>query len=419
MFKVMNKLRSDKRGFTLVELMVTMVILVIALTLTVELMGVIWQNYRLVEYRWIIQTAVEYVAACFQQDAHSEAVATADRANLFYDSVPTITSGEATFYLPSVPELGSFTYNADDKTLKVDPTGVSDDLKEVLKERCIYFITCNDHFYIIRYDDVMSWTTGTDGKPVFSFNSVTKRPLVQELDLIEDTQADIEIKIDFAISGNVLQYNTTDHRESKPGESGAAYSKYITNAITGYISGAIQDVNDSNLRNTTEFNASIDMLNMLDQQSVNYTSGNLTSRYVAGWDKGNITGYPSSLVTADGASAQAPTSRANIVKYHSVNTPIEFSDSVQNKAFKINVKMPICLFMSLSTGYSDQVQMLEPLRDFRDNILRGNAVGEWVIDKYYDWSPTVISWTNRSPALKSALRIAAKGLAEVATVIAE
>jgi hypothetical protein len=50
-------------------------------------------------------------------------------------------SGNTTFTLACAPELGTLTYNKDEHTLTVDSTSLSDELKEVVKQNCIYFIS--------------------------------------------------------------------------------------------------------------------------------------------------------------------------------------------------------------------------------------------------------------------------------------
>lgn len=423
MFKVFEKLKSDRRGFTLVELLTTMAILLIALTLTVNLLGVIWQNYRKVEYRWIVQTAVEYVAGCFQRDANREALATADMCDLYYETMPAANdSGDTAFTLACAPELGTLTYNKENHTLTTDTSGLTDALKAVLDENSIYFISYDNHFYVIRYDDLYTITTSGENKTK-TYISTTKYPIAQDLGLIEKEEADVQVQVEFAVSGNPLPFNETTHKESKPGENGATYTKYLPAGVTATIKGTVQDASYEFEKNESEFVSTIDLQNIdVDKgMSVNKTGSLLSSKYVAGWDKGGVKYYPGTngmpSVANDGYP-QNPTEPANVVKYHSINTPVDFSDVVQDSSFHINVNMPICLFFSASIGVDNQQNLLQPIRDFRDNVLRGNWFGEKVIDVYYnDVSPVAVKVMHDIPVVRAVMQEVTKCVSKTLSLV--
>jgi prepilin-type N-terminal cleavage/methylation domain-containing protein len=413
MFRVIGKLKSDKRGFTLVELLVTMSVLLIALTLTAELLGIIWQNYRKVEYRWVVQTAVDYVAGCFQRDANLEALATADECDLYYEAMPTAgTDTNTPFTLECAPELGTIVYNPENHTLTLDAQSLSDEQKEILTtEKNIYFISYDQHFYNIRYDNLFSSTTsGT--VTTYEYYEITKNPIAQNLNLIDAKEADVQISVDFSVSGNPLGYDSATHSESKPGVNGQAYTKYLPAGVTATITGTIQDANLVYEHNTTELVSTIDLQNIDTNkgEGVNKQGGYLSSVYVAGWDKGdNIKYAPGYDGTPDAAADGAPsnpTLPANVIKYHSVNTPKDdMVVQVQDDEFDINVTMSPCLLRFASTGLENQKEVLKPIREFRDNVLKGNWLGDKIIDVYYNSvSPLAVKVMTDVPVLRAVMQ---------------
>ena len=227
---------------------------------------------------------------------------------------------------------------------------------------------------------------------------------------------------------------------------------FLQNGISAEIRGKISNNVDDTLKASTTYVSSYDLLNLLSNKGINYAPSGITvSPYAAGWnDRGIVQGkkavaqsggerilqdfvesdddYKTRLVARNSSFGNYngsdtilnPTQPANIIRYHSVNTDEIIKDSIgETTVPNVSVQMPICLFTSMTIGSDRQTQILEPIRDFRDTVLRGNALGEWVIDKYYDWSPTVIGWADKSPVLKGALKAATKGVAAFATIAVE
>lgn len=409
MIRIINNLKNDKKGFTLTELLVTMTILLIALTLSVQLLGTIWQNYLIVEYRYVIQNEVEYVATCFQKDAHLEAFETADRADLYYVDFGDVASGgvqTVSAISNAVPEFSSFDYDTETHSIKIN---VDTTQSNRIMEYCIYFLTFDDHFYIIRYDDLLDIDSETNAVTI---KGVTDEimPLVSSLKLIDDESADNHVKVEFNVATNAREYDTTTHNES----STVAPTKYLNNSVTCTVRGTLQNKAWSFVKNTTSLDTTVTMLNM-DEARVNYSGGELSNSSVAGWSVGSLTGYPNSTEIND-AGVASPTESANIVRYHSVNTPADITTAAtQDNGFNLNVDMPVCLFMA-SIG-SNSGPVIETLRDFRDNVLRGNELGELIIKKYYDWSPELVKFANNHIWFKQAVRTFAESFTAVASIV--
>ncbi|MBE6835543.1 MAG: prepilin-type N-terminal cleavage/methylation domain-containing protein [Ruminococcaceae bacterium] len=465
-FKVIGKLKSDKRGFTLPEVMVTMAIMAIATLLVTNLIRTIIRNYRQVEYQWMVQTFVKYVAETFESNADREALSTADEAYMYYNDMGDPPSGNVhttSFTLASCPELGQITYNNEDFTISFTPPNTAENLKTL--QKCFrYFITFDKHFFVIDYHDYLNITTSTDGSGNTTYNySIKSGPITiaaKNGELLfgayEDTDYQLDIKFSYAVSTMNPEKEKLTKEEGLmlelPTDSDYQNRRFLHNGITAEIRGVIRNTVDTGLAANTTFVSSYELLNLLSNKGVNYApSGTALSPYAAGWtDRGVEQGkrvavdaegnrvlesftesdsdYQARLVARNSSfgnyvnsdTVVNPTQTANVIKYHSVNTDEVLKDALGEQTVpNISVSMPICLFTSLTIGSDRQVQILEPLRDFRDTVLRGNAVGEWIIDKYYAWSPTVIGWTENSKMLKNTLKVVTEGLALFATVAVE
>ncbi len=416
MFKTVNKLKSNKRGFTLPEVLVTLTILLIALTLTTQLVMMIIRNYRATEYRWIAQTMAEYLTGSLSADSGLEAMGTANVADLMYEE-PTV-GADGTFSLSSCPELGQITYNETDHTLTINPS-VGGNQSTLLKGY-IYYFSFDEHLYRIHYSDLID--IGDDEhEATLNLQTATIKPISEEMNLIDTKEMDAEVTIDLLIARSAGDFNTTVRAEDFD-----TATKYLATSMTANIMVKVVNKAERTFGARADMNVSLYLNNMNNVDKINYLSGGtaLSNSYVAGWTKnsaGNtLAGLPTTTaITNAGTTVDKITHAANIIRYHSVNTPSNLSDSTQDGSINVGIDLPICFFTSLAVSTDRPAQILEPLRDFRDNVLRGNTVGEWVIDKYYDWSPTFIGWTEKSPALKSAFTLVTEGIAAVATVAVE
>jgi len=414
MFKVINKLKSDKRGFTLTEALVTLVVLTIALALTSNLITMIIKNYRRVEYRWVAQTMAEYFTYSLSADSGLEALATADVADMMYDE-PTV-GDDGSFVFNSCPELGSIKYDETTHALTITP---SDSYKDALSKGYIYYISFDEHLYRIHYSDLVDITNTTSTEPVLL--TATKKPISDDIDLLDHKEMEAEVNMQFAIARSAGEYDTTTREEDfQTAES------YLTSSLTANVSVKVVNKADHNLGSTADMNVSVYLNNFDSEDRICYIPGGseLSNAYVAGWTKNAsgeiLPGGPSSAeMTAAGVSEDHITHYANIIRYHSINTPTNLSDSTQNNETGVGIVLPICFFTSLTIGSDRQTQILQPLRDFRDDVLRGTAIGNWMIEKYYEWSPAMIELARKDPALKAAFMLVTEGLAAFATVAVE
>ena len=83
-----------------------------------------------------------------------------------------------------------------------------------------------------------------------------------------------------------------------------------------------------------------------------------------------------------------------------------------------SVKMANCLMNFLfADGTVDGGRVIGALHDFRDNVLKGTTVGDWVINQYYNvWSPALIKQEWLHPILKFAIKSASYVCGVVANI---
>ena len=75
-----------------------------------------------------------------------------------------------------------------------------------------------------------------------------------------------------------------------------------------------------------------------------------------------------------------------------------------------------CFIATLALGESPETTAL---RQFRDLFLRRTVLGRWFIAAYYSLSPSVCDAMAQRPLLLSALTVALKGLARLASVLVQ
>lgn len=83
LFEKFSKSLNQKKGFTLVELLVVMIIIGFVGTMAAQLFHYIFRDYKKVEMRWEIQQEVQYIMSMFT--GNSERLSTTTTCSIFYD----------------------------------------------------------------------------------------------------------------------------------------------------------------------------------------------------------------------------------------------------------------------------------------------------------------------------------------------
>ena len=375
MFKLLNKTKHDKRGFTLMELIVAMTITLLVLTLTIQLTGSIYKKYETVEKQFQLQAQVEYLVSQMQTDATKTSLSTATKVDLFYEDPSTVEANKA---FASCPEIGTFTENEDGTLTFQNYTS-----------QYTYYFTYKGYFYSLSPIHGVK----DDGSTQFTSNNIARKFYYQ----FDDP---LKLDVKFSVGVDVFQWDTTENKEAESAtkaDGSAAIHKYLDNGITVSVKS-----DREYLPAKYDLNSSYSFDNMTTNgQYINCNSDSgyfLTNEYSAGWDKGtNAEGYPSDRFE-QGKSYPNVSKSANIVRFISYNDALggalDTDQGQTETAFTCGTRW-------LMAGTELEKPVVDTLRSFRDNVLKGTYLGDIIIDKYYnEWSPAVIELGSRNETVK-------------------
>lgn len=362
----MRKLLHSKKGISLMELIICVAIIGLVMPLVSIVTYKLSEKYDIVDKQWTVQEEIEYIMDSLLRDSASGSLSTANYVDLFYEDMETAKS-EKTF--SSCPELGAFS-EAEDGTLTF----------QNVNTECIYFFNYNDLFYILNRGQ-------NDAKPFKLFE-------------------EIKVHAEFSVATNVLPLDENNNEimdekyvtdESDPTKD--LYRTYVSNGLT------------VTLRSSEEYSpvaydmtSSYSLKNMTEGQKINITDGAFTSKDVAGWNAnvaGTYTTYPDRPeYKKNGTVYNHIHDAANIVRYTSASAYFGQTEVGSGEVSR----QAKCATRFLMINSQHEKQVIDSLHAFRDNVLKGNAVGEFVIEKYYDWSPKVIEIAENNEFIKDTLQ---------------
>lgn len=376
MFKLINKTKHDKRGFTLAELIVAIAVMALVMGLVAQLFGTIYKRYDMVEKQFKLQAQVEYVVAQFQENATKTSLSTATKVDIFYEDPATV---EANQILASCPELGTFTENADGTITFQKPTN-----------QYTYYFTYKGYFYGLAPIHLID----EDNKVTIKSNNIAYKFYYQF-----DNPLKLDVK--FSVGVDAFQWDTTENKEMEnptDASGNALKHKYLDSGISVAVKS-----NREYLPAKYDLNSSFSFDNMkTNGQLVNCNNESgyyFTSEYTAGWDSGTDTeGYPSDRQEAYKIYPNSKRS-GNVIRFISYNDSIggalDADTGDTETAFTCGTRW-------LMAGTDMESGVVKTLRDFRDNTLKGTYLGDIIIDKYYnEWSPTIIKIGSKNETLKN------------------
>lgn len=376
MFKLINKTKHDKRGFTLAELIVAIAVMALVMGLVAQLFGTIYKRYDMVEKQFKLQAQVEYVVAQFQENATKTSLSTATKVDIFYEDPATV---EANQILASCPELGTFTENADGTITFQKPTN-----------QYTYYFTYKGYFYGLAPIHLID----EDNKVTIKSNNIAYKFYYQF-----DNPLKLDVK--FSVGVDAFQWDTTENKEMEnPTDAlgNALKHKYLDSGISVAVKS-----NREYLPAKYDLNSSFSFDNMkTNGQLVNCNNESgyyFTSEYTAGWDSGTDTeGYPSNRQESGKTYPNSKRS-GNVIRFISYNDSIggalDADTGDTETAFTCGTRW-------LMAGTDMEGGVVKTLRDFRDNTLKGTYLGDIIIDKYYnEWSPAIIKIGSRNETLKN------------------
>ena len=114
MHNIRQKTKEKQKGFTLVELLVTIMIMSLVLVLTVQVTDAFYHRYRMIEARWQAQNAARRVMEYFE--LRSESLSNSASISLFYTDMQTnpqpitVTGTDDPTIMKGVPDKGNTSY---------------------------------------------------------------------------------------------------------------------------------------------------------------------------------------------------------------------------------------------------------------------------------------------------------------------
>lgn len=342
--------------------------------------------YNIASRRWEIQSAVHL--ACNKFEKSRDSIVNAYKADLLYDTA--LDQG-----IVYNTETHTVTWNQASKVMPAE--GFKD----------------QDNIYTYVFSVPATDQNGKYlGKFLFIRDFDAER---SELFLENEGMGDVPVDISFrvATSPELLQKNNETNEYDIKDEQN---NRYLTSTVEiDFTSGAEDVTNYEVITQFTLYNFSGRSMTMEGQYPV-LEQAWLNSVYPAGWSADDsVLGRPSGSVfylTSRNPNkyALAPfdcteyiKKDANMMRFVSERA----ADSKGNiTELTAGVEMASCLTKFLFIdGTKDGARTVGALRDFRDNVLKGTAVGDFIIEKYYNsWSPALVEVCKENPTAAKVIK---------------
>ena len=491
MFRIIGKLRSDKRGIALSELIVVIALMALVFPLLFTIFTSVIKNFRIAEDRFIIQSEVQYVMSLFELTSNKESITSAYHMDLFYDQTfDSLSPGSETFnegslQLMEQDDEGNWVYirdvipaapcvaNLGTITLDVDDSGDYEVLNAIQFEnpdpKYTYLFGVGGYLYVlnagetnaVRAKNAMASDFNQLVTPItLSFEVSTSVNELEEYggkyrEKLTDAKQYYTNGIHVVVSGDFNRITDKDHNPIKNHELSnkfrysldASYalrnftkdnatinekddgSFEITNEyVSGYTNRAVNRTSSANATLTDE---QIEEMAKEAAEEAQASGGDYTetfksvklslelsrassiqelelqqadeaaNRYTMIQDTDDD-GNP--LYDGDGNAVMVKdfwhTHPANVVRYMSETAFYTYAGSVDTGVPQNNM-LYRCTVRAAMDGseYADPV--IDTLHNFRDNVLKGTAFGDWFIDEYYNViSPALVELETKSPTVR-------------------
>lgn len=378
------------------ELIIAVTLVGFIIPLAGQLLYDFTQVFNMASRRWEIQSAVHL--ACNKFEKNRDSIVNAHRADLLYDKA--LEQGVV--------------YDQETKTITwkqasaVMPT-------EGLRD------TNNVYTYIFSVPAYDSKTNDYLGKFLFIRDFDAER---STLFLENEGMGDVPVNISFRVATSpdaLKKNNETNEYELKEDQT----NRYLTSTVEIDFTSGVEDVtNYEVITQFTLYNFSGRSMTMEGSYPV-LEQAWLNTVYPAGWSADDeVVGRP-------GGAIPYITSR-NPTKYSA--TPFDCSEYIKGDAnmmrfiseravdskgdvseLTASVDMASCLTQLLFIdGTREGARTVGALRDFRDNVLKGTAVGDFIIDKYYNsWSPALVEVCKENPTAGKVIKAVLKPVSKV------
>ena len=444
MFKFLHK---NKQGLSLVELIIAVAIVGFVMSLAGQLLYSMTKVYNLAEQRWDVQNAVQL--ACNKFESGTDSIVNSYKADLLYDT--TLEDG-----MVYNTETGAISYNTTNVVMPTEGAVDNANSYSYIFTAMTYDQNGNELGYFMYYRDFDDASTSlllnTDGfgeTPVrLSFRVASSVPLLQE-----QTDGTFALRADedqhYKFMDSTVELNVTSGREDISNYSMTTqYTLYNFNgrSLTTEGSEYVLEKNwvnkvypagwmpvykvDTDTTGSYVFAREGDTVLLANGSNVTAGSGTGqtgTAITVSGGPKADAAGQvkvkyiESHNPTVYSTAAQAVDcsnyiyGEANMIRFISERAAMAKGNIDQ---LTTSVKMANCLMNFLfADGTVDGGRVIGALHDFRDNVLKGTTVGDWVINQYYNvWSPALIKQEWLHPILKFAIKSASYVCGVVANI---
>lgn len=378
------------------EMIVAVTIVGFVISIAGQLLANFTRTYNLASRRWEIQSAVQL--ACNKFEKNRDSIVNAYKADLLYDTA--LEQG-----VVYNTETHTITWNQASKVMPAEGFKDQD----------------NIYTYIFSVP-----ATDQDGNNLGSFlfirdfdaeNSV----LFLENDGLGEVPVDISFRV--ATSPDILDSDTKLPKDEQT-------YRYLTSTVEIDFKPGLEGI--SNYQVITQFtlyNFNGRSMTMEGSYPV-LEQAWLNNAYPAGWSAGdNVIGRPDSLVkylTERNPDKYAPTpvdcseylkKDANMMRFVSERAVDSKGDVTELTS---GVDMASCLTKLLFIdGTKEGARTVGALRDFRDNCLKGTALGDFIIEKYYNsWSPALVKVCKAYPTAAKTIKIVLSPVSKILGVLA-
>lgn len=378
------------------EMIIAVTIVGFVISIASQLLVNFTNTYKLASRRWEIQSAVHL--ACNKFEKNRDSIVNAYKADLIYDTA--LEQG-----VVYNTETHTITWNQASKVMPAE--GIKD----------------QDNIYTYIFSVP---ATDQNGKELGSFLFVRDFDAENSVLFLEnDGLGEVPVNISFrvATSPDVLDSDTKLAKEEQ-------IHRYLTSTVEIEFKPGLDDIpNYQVITQFTLYNFSGRSMTMEGSYPVLEQSW-LNNAYPAGWSAGDdVIGKPDSLVkylTERNPNKYAPTpvdcseylkKDANMMRFVSERAVDSKGDVTELTS---GAEMASCLTKLLFIdGTKEGARTVGALRDFRDNCLKGTALGDFIIEKYYNsWSPALVEVCKENPTAAKAIKTVLSSASKVLGVLA-